>query len=107
MDHIIDLAGIIDWIGRKWYGHIGVFTRCMDMDMPIVEYRLEDTWYLSIDLLDAIDTTLGHCTRECWYLVDPDDTLVGDDEYIELIRHPWEKYKSEKKYPIERYKSPE
>jgi hypothetical protein len=107
MDHVVDLTSVLDGIGCEWYGHIWVLTRGMDMDMPVVEYRLEDPRYLGIHLLDSVDTTLTHGTRECWYLVDPDDTLVGDDEYIELIIDPREKYKREKKYPVEWHKSPE
>lgn len=76
------------------------------MDITESEYCLEDTCCMCIDLLDSIEWTLTNAARECWYLVDPDDTSISDDEEIELIVDPVEEDKSQKYNPKERYSPP-
>ena len=78
----------------------------MDMDISESEYRLPDSCGMSIDLLDSIEWTLTHTTRERRYLVDTDDTIVCYDEYIEFIIEPIQKYKSQSNNPKEGHASP-
>lgn len=71
------------------------------------EYRLEYTCCMCVDLLDSIEWTLTDAARECWYLVDTDDTCISDDEEVEFVIDPVEEDKSQKYDPKDWYGSPE
>ena len=88
-DDCIDPIPIFYWIRSKADDHIWVLTRRMDMDMSVSENGLEYTSDLRIDLLDTVESTLTHSSREWRYLLDTDNTLIRDDEEVELIVHPW------------------
>jgi hypothetical protein len=106
-DDRIDTVPILYWIGSVTDYHIRVLTGRMYVYMTIVEDCLENSCYLSIDLLHTIETTLTHSPRERRQLLNTDDTLVSDDEEIELVIDPREENKSEKEHPIYTQSSPE
>ena len=88
-DDRIDTIPILYGIRSITNDHIWVLTRGMDMHMPKSENGLEDARDLCIDLLDTIESTLTHSSREWRYLIDTDDPLICDDEEVELVVHPW------------------
>lgn len=71
------------------------------MDITESENRLEDTSSMSIHFLNTVERTLTDRTRECWYLIDTDDTRISDDEEIEFIIDPVEEHKREEHDPVE------
>jgi hypothetical protein len=78
----------------------------MDMDMPISEHCLEYARDLCIDLLDTIESTLTHSSREGRDLINTNYPLIRDDEQIELVVHPREENKREKRHPKNTQSSP-
>jgi hypothetical protein len=78
----------------------------MDMYMSESKYGLEDTSDLCIHLLDSIESTFCHATREGSYLFDTDDTLISNEEEIQFIIDPGYEYKCKKKHPIKANPSP-
>ncbi len=101
IDDIIDAAGIFYWIWGIADHHVRGLTRGMDMDITKGKERLKNTCCVCVDFLDSIERTLTHRSRECWDLIDTDDTRVGDDEEIELIVDPIQQDKSQKYDPEE------
>ena len=106
-DNWVDFVPIFHWTRSICYDHIWVLTRSMYMDMPISEKSLEYAGDISIDLLHSVESALSDTTREWWYLIDPDDSLIRDDEEIEFIVDPWEQYECEKQHPIDTHPTPE
>ncbi len=102
LDDIINTASVFDRIWSIIYDHIRSFTRSMDVDISIAEYRLKDSRGIGIYFLDSVEATLGHSPWERRKLFDTDDSGISNNEEIELIIDPIKEDKCQKGNPIYR-----
>ncbi len=102
----INTISILHRIRCKAHNHIWVLTCCMNMYMTIMKNCLEYSSNFSIYLLYSIESTFTDSSRECWYLLYSNNSLICNQEKIEFIIDPRKENKSKKKHPVQTESAP-
>lgn len=106
LDHVLDMPSVIERMFYEKKPEIGLFRCRMYRDDTEIEQVPQQSLRLRIYFLHVLDTTFGNGPVQESQLLDTDDTLIRNNEKIELVVDEIDIHEQEHHGPIDRHERP-